>query len=473
MSSSSGRAGFSFSSNSSRASNGRPSSPLASNGRAPSGLSRRAFDEDDEDNDVDAHHGRSSHRGSGGSSRQELAGYGRAGAESRNRSDDRERGPRVIPLVKSNGAGDWREDRKRRLGLGQYKGDGTGTRTRSETTTDKAKGPERINDGEQKVGLQRMGGGRRDDQGEAEGSVAPLSRAEEERREMDALMRQAQGLEGDKTPPWPASSAMSMEVDEDDDDAAARRALMSNGFDSTSSNLNSGRTIPLAHSPPLDEEAAFRQDASTRPDAPTLEDYAATPVEDFGKALLRGMGWKEGQGAGKGGKGPTSSREVVKRSALLGLGAKERIPGGAGAAGGGASGAQGGRARQEQQHRGERYKAYKPLVRRDREESDDVRSNGGSSTPQRRLLQSSSSSSSRRSSRSPPPRHSRRDDRDDDRDESGRHHRHNDDDRRRRDRDDHNSRRSYRRDDDGRYDDRYREREAGRDRERERERSRR
>lgn len=31
----------------------------------------------------------------------------------------------------------------------------------------------------------------------------------------------------------------------------------------------------------------------------TFEDYESIPVEDFGKAMLRGMGWKDGTGVGK------------------------------------------------------------------------------------------------------------------------------------------------------------------------------
>lgn len=32
---------------------------------------------------------------------------------------------------------------------------------------------------------------------------------------------------------------------------------------------------------------------------PTLEDYEKIPINDFGLAMLRGMGWKEGTGIGK------------------------------------------------------------------------------------------------------------------------------------------------------------------------------
>lgn len=32
---------------------------------------------------------------------------------------------------------------------------------------------------------------------------------------------------------------------------------------------------------------------------PTLEDYEHVPISDYGMAMLRGMGWKEGMGIGK------------------------------------------------------------------------------------------------------------------------------------------------------------------------------
>ena len=32
---------------------------------------------------------------------------------------------------------------------------------------------------------------------------------------------------------------------------------------------------------------------------PTIADYDAVPIEAFGLAMLRGMGWKDGEGIGK------------------------------------------------------------------------------------------------------------------------------------------------------------------------------
>ncbi|KAK9459809.1 uncharacterized protein V1516DRAFT_678057 [Lipomyces oligophaga] len=42
----------------------------------------------------------------------------------------------------------------------------------------------------------------------------------------------------------------------------------------------------------MSEEDAYKIDFESRPDQPSLEDYEQVSVEDFGFALLRGMGWK-------------------------------------------------------------------------------------------------------------------------------------------------------------------------------------
>jgi hypothetical protein len=70
------------------------------------------------------------------------------------------------------------------------------------------------------------------------------------------------------------------------------------------------------------EEEAFQNDLENAPEAPTLEAYEATPIEGFGAALLRGMGWKDGEGIGKNGSS-VKPKEIKRRPALLGLGAKE------------------------------------------------------------------------------------------------------------------------------------------------------
>lgn len=80
------------------------------------------------------------------------------------------------------------------------------------------------------------------------------------------------------------------------------------------------------------EDDRFKADVASRPDVPTLNDYEATPVEDFALGLLRGMGWKDGGPIGKRTTQDTATgkpRIVERRPALLGIGAKE-VPTGVG-----------------------------------------------------------------------------------------------------------------------------------------------
>lgn len=63
------------------------------------------------------------------------------------------------------------------------------------------------------------------------------------------------------------------------------------------------------------EEDAYQRDVQRAGEASTLADYESMPVEEFGAALLRGMGW-DGKERGK-------IKEVKRRPNRLGLGAKE------------------------------------------------------------------------------------------------------------------------------------------------------
>lgn len=78
------------------------------------------------------------------------------------------------------------------------------------------------------------------------------------------------------------------------------------------------------HIPAVTEEEAFQRDYDDAPPMATLEQYAAVPVEEFGAAMLRGMGWKEGEGIGnERGKKAQKTKLPERRPALLGIGAKE------------------------------------------------------------------------------------------------------------------------------------------------------
>ncbi|KAK5173358.1 DNA primase large subunit Spp2 [Saxophila tyrrhenica] len=76
--------------------------------------------------------------------------------------------------------------------------------------------------------------------------------------------------------------------------------------------------------PAMSEDQAFDRDYKTAPDMASLEDYDRVPVEEFGAAMLRGMGWKDGEGIGaERGKKAVKTNVPKRRPALLGIGAKE------------------------------------------------------------------------------------------------------------------------------------------------------
>ncbi|KAF9635139.1 hypothetical protein BFW01_g6034 [Lasiodiplodia theobromae] len=96
------------------------------------------------------------------------------------------------------------------------------------------------------------------------------------------------------------------------EDQLALEALLGEG---TASNL----VVPVADN----EDEAFSRDYERAPDVATLEEYEAVPVEQFGAAMLRGMGWKEGEAIGRRkGQKAVQPRVVERRPALMGIGAK-------------------------------------------------------------------------------------------------------------------------------------------------------
>lgn len=81
-----------------------------------------------------------------------------------------------------------------------------------------------------------------------------------------------------------------------------------------------------------DEASSFRTDVASRPEPASLDQYNAIPVEEFGAALLRGMGWKDGQSIGRSDYGSSSAadrertnkpRVPERRPGFLGIGAKD------------------------------------------------------------------------------------------------------------------------------------------------------
>ncbi|NP_001011390.1 G patch domain and KOW motifs-containing protein [Xenopus tropicalis] len=68
-------------------------------------------------------------------------------------------------------------------------------------------------------------------------------------------------------------------------------------------------------------EDGEKVDVSLRPDSAEAADYDAVPVEYYGMAMLRGMGWKEGEGIGRTFKQDVKPLEQKLRPKGLGLGA--------------------------------------------------------------------------------------------------------------------------------------------------------
>jgi hypothetical protein len=124
---------------------------------------------------------------------------------------------------------------------------------------------------------------------------------------------------------------------------------------------------------PVSAQDAMKQDLKNLPDAPDMESYSRIPVESFGAALLRGMGWK-------GDLEPSNDPGIVKRPAFLGIGAKPAVG-------------------PTDEKKRERADPYIPLMRVQKERGDNIESSryprsssqrqsptnkSGSETPQRR-----------------------------------------------------------------------------------------
>eukprot|EP00056_Hartaetosiga_gracilis_P016872 m.6047 g.6047 ORF g.6047 m.6047 type:complete len:525 (+) comp4837_c0_seq1:86-1660(+) len=75
----------------------------------------------------------------------------------------------------------------------------------------------------------------------------------------------------------------------------------------------------------MTEDERFQQDLAERPDEADMQTYEDVPVEEFGAALLRGMGWKKGEAIGGTFKGLAEPVEYVPRMNRLGLGAKRDL----------------------------------------------------------------------------------------------------------------------------------------------------
>lgn len=117
----------------------------------------------------------------------------------------------------------------------------------------------------------------------------------------------------------PADGAAAEAVEEDDDAAAAAALL---------AEVGSG-AVPLSIFARAGGGAPARAEATPssaieRPSDALDIAYDQMPVEDFGSAMLRGMGWSEGLGVGRNLNAPNQPVEYVARHHRLGLGAQPK-----------------------------------------------------------------------------------------------------------------------------------------------------
>eukprot|EP01018_Ginkgo_biloba_P012883 Gb_22528 [translate_table: standard] len=69
------------------------------------------------------------------------------------------------------------------------------------------------------------------------------------------------------------------------------------------------------------EKRRFREDIKFLPEEVSPDAYERMPVEEFGEAVLRGMGWSECRGIGLNAKEPVAPFQFARRVGRLGLGA--------------------------------------------------------------------------------------------------------------------------------------------------------
>ncbi|KAI0356016.1 hypothetical protein OH77DRAFT_1453735 [Trametes cingulata] len=342
-------------------------------------------------------------------------------------------GPLVIPALKNK---DWRELARKRKQL--YVPPGAAAQTGADGSVGGLGTRDTINSGPQVAGLQ----------------VKKRVKLEEGE---DVPMPEADAA--------PAQDQEAVKKEEETDDQKALRAILASAASGGDAGID-GPQIDIIPAAPSEDDA-YKQDVAELPDEASLEDYERVPVSQFGAALLRGMGWKEGTAASKKGKGLVEPWLPQARPALLGIGAKEKEVFDDG------SKKKGGNRRPERR--------YVPVIKKERREGEGESGSGREGSSRPRSPVSSSRNGSRRPSRSPEPdrrrdrdRDRRRDDRDRDRErykESDREKdrdRHRDRERdRRRDDDYASSRRDRDRDDSSR-----RERDRARDYDRDRRRDR-
>ena len=111
------------------------------------------------------------------------------------------------------------------------------------------------------------------------------------------------------------------------EDEIALQALLTDGEGGSTSTtvIVPKGNANLVRPEPINEVDDYRADVASRPDSATLDEYAAMPVEEFGLALIRGMGTKRranGQFVNPGDTSVAIPKAREPRPGYLGIGAK-------------------------------------------------------------------------------------------------------------------------------------------------------
>ncbi|KAK6071632.1 pre-mRNA-splicing factor SPP2 [Seiridium cupressi] len=115
-------------------------------------------------------------------------------------------------------------------------------------------------------------------------------------------------------PPEDVNSKSAAETVVEENTPTAPKTVEQDAMDALLGNNTKKKTLVISESDtPQDEYKAAYQAAG---EVSTIEEYDKIPDGEFGMAMLRGMGYKESQQS-------TKPKEVRRRPALLGLGAKE------------------------------------------------------------------------------------------------------------------------------------------------------
>ncbi|RKF60640.1 Pre-mRNA-splicing factor SPP2 [Erysiphe neolycopersici] len=243
---------------------------------------------DQEDNDLEADLDQRS-------SVEDITGFGEDGAF---KDEDQKRGLLVIKRLKNK---DWKSElRMRRKGDNLFYHEGRAENTRTSIggrlieETGKREGVDLVNSDDSHIewGLSFHN---------KSGTNDVIQRKEDEKTESYANSM-LQGKTDSRQKP--------QDLDEE-----AFQALVGNNKEDKISNLIISAQNTPSRLDVISEYDAYKRAIASAPEPSTLEDYERVPVEEFGSALLRGMGWN-GEKVG-------GMRKVKPRQNLLGLGAKE------------------------------------------------------------------------------------------------------------------------------------------------------